>query len=214
MNTEPQSSKSTLAQPPVAQVLPTITAVVTHKVNDYDAWKQVFDQHAATRRDAGVIGSHINRSVDDPNLLSIYLAATDRAKLEGFFASEDLKSTMMKAGVAGPPTITLMTPVEDHTQKRDPLFGMIAIHPVADFDAWKEVYDEVDEARQAAGIIGHAVNRGADDANLVVVYHQAESLEALQAFASSDELKGAMQRAGVSAPPTILFFQGAGWGTN
>jgi hypothetical protein len=48
----------------------------------------------------------------------------------------------------------------------------------------------------------------------VIVYHQAETLEALQAFADSDKLKGAMQRAGVSGPPKFTFFKGAGWGDN
>jgi quinol monooxygenase YgiN len=210
MNTDTQ--KDSPIQAPVA--MPTIGAVVTHRVSDYETWKRAFDEHATTRRAAGLITSHINRSVDDPNLLSVYLAGTDRAQLEAFFASEDLKATMKNAGVEGPPTITLIKPVEDNTQKRDPLFGMIAIHPVADYDAWKKVYDEVDSVRRDFGVVGHAVNRGADDENLVIVYHQAESLEALQSFATSAELKGAMQRAGVAAPPTILFFEGAGWAAN
>lgn len=212
MNTETQNK--TPDQPPVHVLTPTVTAVVTHRVKDYETWKRAFDQHAETRRAAGIIRHHINRDVDDPNLLSVYLAGTDRAKLEGFFASEDLKSTMAKAGVEGPPTITLMTPIEDKTEKRDPLYGLILIHPVADFDAWKKVYDEVEGVRRGGGIIGHAVNRSLADPNVVIVFHQAESIEALRAFTASDELKSAMQRAGVSGPPKFMYQIGAGWGDN
>jgi len=211
MNIETQKNENRGSNTPVATTLPTVTAVVTHRVEDYDLWKRAFDRHAEARRAAGIVRSHINRSADDPNLLSVYLAGTDRAKLEAFFASDDLRATMSKAGVAGPPTITLMKPVEDRTDKRDPLYGMIAIHPVADFAAWKKVYDEVDSVRIAGGIVGHAVNRSASDPNLVIVYHQAETLEALQAFADSKELKGAMGRAGVSGAPSFSFFVGAGW---
>lgn len=212
MSTEPQN---TTADPqPVQVATPTVAAVVNHRVKDYDAWKRAFDQHADARRAAGIVSHHINRDVDDPNLLSIYLAGTDRAKLEAFFASEDLKATMANAGVEGPPTITLMTPVEDKTQKRDPLYGVIVIHPVADFDAWKKVYDEVDGIRRDAGIVGQAVNRSLADPNLVIVYHQAESIEALRAFTASDKLKSAMQRAGVAGPPKFMYEIGAGWGAN
>lgn len=211
MNLDTHNAKNASPQPPTATTTPTVTAVVVHQVEDYDAWKPVFDQHAETRRQAGIIASHINRSVDDPNLLSVYLAGTSRAKLEAFFASDDLKSTMAKAGVAGAPIITIMEPVEDQAVKRDPLYGMIVIHPVADFDAWKQVYDEVEPIRRAGGVIGHAVNRSLADRNLVIVYHQAETLEALRAFSDSAELKSAMQRAGVSGPPKFTYHVGAGW---
>jgi quinol monooxygenase YgiN len=210
MNTQTDTQTQNSSNP--ALMAPTVTAVVTHRVADYDAWKAAFDQHAEARRSAGVIAHHINRDTDDPNLVSIYLAGADRSKLEAFFGSDDLKSTMANAGVEGAPTITLMEPVEDQTQKRDPLYGMIVVHPVADFDSWKKVYDQVDALRREHGIIGHAVNRSIADSNLVIVYHQAETLEALRAFASSPELENAMESAGVAGPPKFSFHVGAGWG--
>jgi quinol monooxygenase YgiN len=218
-NEEPpmQTSKTvdnTSAPTPVPAQRPTITAIVTHRVSDYATWKAAFDADAGARREAGIVGSHINRSVDDPNLLSVYLAATDAAKLDAFFHSDRLKETMSKAGVEGPPTITLMTPVEDKTVKSDPVYGMIVVHPVADFDAWKKVYDQLDDLRQKGGIIGAAVNRDANDPNRVIVFHQAKTLEALKAFAESPDLKAAMQRGGVAGPPTFQFVVGGGWAAN
>ncbi len=71
--------------------------------------------------------------------------------------------------------------------------------------------DEHDAARKQAGIIGYAVNRRADKPNTVVVYLQAESLDQLKAFASSPDLKAAMQKAGVVGAPQINFVQGQDW---
>ncbi len=213
MQTQTDNSKAPSTKAPTITA-PVVAAVVNHRVTDFDTWKAAFDAHAGARAEAGIVSSHINRSVDDPNQLSVYLAGSDAAKFEAFFTSPELKSAMSEAGVEGPPTITMLRPIEDHSQKRDPLFGMIVVHPVADYAAWKKVYDEVAGLRQERGIVGAAVNQALGDANLVIVYHQAESLEALQGFVGSDELKEAMGRAGVSAPPKIMFFEGAGWAAN
>lgn len=213
MNTQTQSSSNKSAQPPVAGAAPTVAAVVTHEVKDFDIWKRQFDAHAPARRAAGIVRFHINRSIDNPNLLSVYLAGTDRSKLEAFFSSDDLRSTMANAGVLGAPTIKLMKPIEDQTNN-SAAYGVIIAHKVADFDAWKRVYDEVDGLRRDLGIVGHAVNQSADDPNLVIILHQADKLETLQAFAASDELKAAMKRAGVATPPTFDYCTDGGWGDN
>lgn len=192
---------------------PAIAAIVTHEVTDYAAWKKVFDEHANTRIGAGIVGTHINRSAENPNLISIYLAASDAARLRAFLASEDLKATMQRAGVKGPPSIALVTPVENMTVKDRPLAGAIVKHRVADYDLWKKVFDAHAGARTQAGIVGHAVNRVVDDPNLVVVYVQATSVDQLRAFASSADLEHTMEKAGVQGPPQIAFVQGADWGS-
>jgi len=190
---------------------PTTAAVVTHKVADYAAWKKVFDEHEGARRAAGIVAHHINRSAADPNLLSVYLAASDAGRLAAFFADADLAATMKRAGVVGPPTIVRITPVEDLTVKRDPLPGAIVVHDVADFAAWKTAFDGHGETRARAGIIGAAVNRVIDQPNRVVVYLQADRAEALQAFIDSPDLEQTMQKAGVVGAPTITLVTGDGW---
>ena len=44
---------------------------VTHHVRDYEAWKQVFDEHRAVREQYGATGHVIYRSLDDPNLVTV-----------------------------------------------------------------------------------------------------------------------------------------------
>ncbi len=51
------------------------------------------------------------------------------------------------------------------------------------------------------------MNQSLDDPNQVVVYHQAETEDALARFSQSAELKAAMQAGGVSAPPQVRFLR-------
>ena len=94
--------------------------------------------------------------------------------------------------MTGPPHIVDLTPVEDLTCKDRPLAGLIIRHEVRDYAAWKQAFDGHGDARANAGVIGHAVSRSVRNPNVVVVYLQAESLEALRAFAAAPELKAVM----------------------
>jgi len=193
--------------------LPVAAVVINHDVEDYAAWKRAFDRHAAVRREAGIFAAHVNQDADNPNRLSVYLAAADRAKLAAFIGDIALMATMREAGVTGPPYIIDLTPVEDLTRKDRPLAGLIIRHEVRDYALWKQAFDRHGEVRAKAGVIGHAVSRSARDPNVVVIYLQAESLEALRAFAAAPELKAAMQTAGVVGAPELSFVRGAEWQT-
>jgi quinol monooxygenase YgiN len=188
----------------------TAAAVITHKVKDYGAWRVGFDAHASERKKAGIIGHHVNRAADDPNTLSVYLAARSQDALRAFAASPSLKEAMQGAGVVSEPVFVPLLPQEDRTVRK-PGAGAIVVHDVADYATWKQVFDQHDAIRKEGGIIGYAVNRRADKPNTVVVYLQAKSLDALKAFASSEDLKATMQRAGVVGAPHVSFVEGQDW---
>jgi hypothetical protein len=209
----PTNPKETIMQTQAnaATQLPVAAAVVTHAVESYDTWKRAFDSHAGARRSAGITATHVNRHAENPNLVSVYMAGTDAAKLTAFLSSPDLAAVMLGAGVKGPPHIAAITPVEDLTVKDRPLAGAIVRHEVRDYAAWKRGFDGHAEARARAGIIGHAVNRSAEKPNVVVVYLQAESLDPLRAFASSPDLKQVMQACGVIGAPDVTFANGGAW---
>jgi hypothetical protein len=185
--------------------LPPLAVLVTHTVGNFDLWKHAFDGHQAARKAAGVLGHHINFGAD--NSVSVYLPATDRAALAAFMSSPDLKATMKDAGIVGAPQVTWMKPMEDSHIGDRALASMLVTHPVASYSAWKKIYDSVDALRRDAGIVGAAVNQGLDDENQIVVYHQAETEDALVRFSQSAELKAAMQAGGVTAPPQIRFLR-------
>ncbi len=72
---------------------PSAALILTHEVADFGTWKSAFDGHEEARRAAGVLGHHINRHVDNPNLLSVYLAVSDVEPAKAFAASDDLRQT-------------------------------------------------------------------------------------------------------------------------
>jgi quinol monooxygenase YgiN len=80
---------------------------------------------------------------------------------------------------------------------------MIIRHPVADYAAWRSVYDSVEGLRQRHGCFGAEVLVDPNDKQDVFVLHRFPTIEQAQAFGASDELRDAMQRAGVAGPPRI-----------
>ena len=70
-------------------------------------------------------------------------------------------------------------------------------HHVADYDAWRKVYDSVADLQRAGGVVEEAVYRGAEDANDVLVLHRFGSADQARAFFENAELRAAMEQAGV-----------------
>ena len=76
---------------------------------------------------------------------------------------------------------------------------------VADYEAWREVYDDFYGERVAMGVMGDAAFQLVDDPNDVTVWHDFETAEVARPFASSDALRNVMQRAGVQGEPQLWF---------
>jgi hypothetical protein len=192
------------------QSLPPAAVVIRIRVADFDAWLPAFDSHQDIRRGAGILGHHINRAENDPNDISLYMALSDIEKAKAFAASDDLRERMQESGVISAPEITYMTPVREALVWDRELPAFILSHSVADFDQWLIGYDEAAELQAAKGIIGHAANRSIDDPSLAIIYHQAESFDALRAFLADEELQAKMKHAGVVSAPDVHFVTG-GW---
>ena len=84
-----------------------------------------------------------------------------------------------------------------------PPVAVLVAHRVADYDAWKKVFDDHLPARKEAGCLGHHINRGADDPNMVYVYCPATDAGKARAFLDSADLVEVMKNAGVEGPPTV-----------
>ena len=181
--------------------------LAAHHVADYDTWKKAFDAHAQARVDAGCLGHEVYRDADDPGLIHVWLPGTSAERLQEFAASPDLRESMERAGVQGPPSITFVRPRLVDVDPAAGSAGMIASHAVQDYESWRAAYDALDEHRRGVGITGHAVYQVVGEPDRVVVYHQAESLETLREFVASATLAEAMQKAGVVGPPDIRFVQ-------
>lgn len=187
--------------------LPPVAAYIVHPVADYDRWKQGFDDHRPAREAAGFTGHLVGRDVEDPDLVHVYLPATDEASVRAFIADPALAEVMKKAGVEGPPRIAVVKPMSEDYDPAEMLPGIVISHDVKDYNIWRLGYDQFDEARGEMGVVGDAVYQVAGKPNSVFVYHQAEDVETLRALVDSELLADVMRRAGVVGKPTIRFVQ-------
>jgi hypothetical protein len=86
-----------------------------------------------------------------------------------------------------------------------PPAALIISYQVADFDAWKAVFDDNKEGRIDNGFIGQHINRAEEDPNALAVYLAVGDTDAARAYAASDELRSLMAQAGVSSPPERMW---------
>ena len=71
-------------------------------------------------------------------------------------------------------------------------------HRVADFDAWKKVYDGFAPIQTDHDVHTHQVLRSIENPNDVTVTHTFDSREVARAFFTMPELKEAMSQGGVN----------------
>ena len=82
---------------------------------------------------------------------------------------------------------------------------MLIRHKVAEFEKWKQAYEDHRATRQAAGIKDLHLWRNAEDPNEVIVLFEASNVAKAKDFAGSPDLKEKMQAAGVQGMPDIVF---------
>jgi heme-degrading monooxygenase HmoA len=81
-------------------------------------------------------------------------------------------------------------------------------HKVEDYNRWKAAFDAHASAREAGGSTGtNYILRNVDNPNELVVVLEWDDLDRARQFAQSQELREAMQNAGVTGPPEVLFLK-------
>ncbi len=77
---------------------------------------------------------------------------------------------------------------------------VLIIHEVADYAAWKMIFDQAAAMRKNAGEIAYQLLRFENAANQIVHFSQWLSLENARRFFESAELVEIRKKAGVKAP--------------
>jgi heme-degrading monooxygenase HmoA len=80
---------------------------------------------------------------------------------------------------------------------------VLIIHEVADYPAWKAIFDQAATLRKAAGEISFQLLSEQRDATKIVHFSQWVSLDAARLFFESAEVAEIRQRAGVKSPDFI-----------
>jgi len=77
-------------------------------------------------------------------------------------------------------------------------------HQVADYDAWKKVFDSY--APLSRGALFYRINRGVDDPNTLLVVHGFRSTAEANAYRDDPVLKETMRGAGVTSAPRFEIY--------
>ena len=86
--------------------------LVIHKVEDYNKWKPVYDEHGAVRKANGSKGAFVFHNANDPNELVVITQWENLEKAKNFTEAEDLKLAMQKGGVKGQPAVYFLEEIE------------------------------------------------------------------------------------------------------
>ncbi len=195
------------AQADAQPQIPPSFVYIQHGVEDFDAWLPVYDAFGDERDAAGVVAMWVYRDLDDPSVVHALHGAADVATVRAFTQMPELASGMQEAGVVGEPRFDFMNIVME-TVPAEPVssqYNVLIKHEVADWDAWKQAYDEHAEARDAAGLTSRGIARDADNPNVVYINFAVSDLEAARAFVASEDLRSTMEAAGVVGQPEIYF---------
>ena len=84
-----------------------------------------------------------------------------------------------------------------------PPAAMIISYEVADFDAWKAVFDDNEQGRIDHGYLGHHINRGESDPNSLSIYLAVTDVDQTKAYVTSDDVKSLIEKAGATTAPEI-----------
>jgi hypothetical protein len=82
-----------------------IRMFVRHTVNDYNAWRKVYDAFADEQENAGVRSEAVYQSVDNPNDVTVLHDFVDIDAARAFVDSAMLREAMTSAGVQGQPQV-------------------------------------------------------------------------------------------------------------
>ena len=82
-------------------------------------------------------------------------------------------------------------------------------HKVSDYNRWKEVFDSHLAVRKRAGETGFRLFHNVEDPHDIVLLLDWQSTEEARKFMTSNELRDAMQKAGVVGAPDVQFLEDA-----
>ena len=114
---------------------------------------------------------------------------TETATIDSTTTTKDTTSTVTAPG-------TISTSAENM---------IIVRHKVADYAKWQISYDAHDSMRRASGLHNYVIGRGMADSNVILIAIKADDMAKAKAFSKSPSLKEAMQKGGVTSPPSMLF---------
>lgn len=83
----------------------TATLIVRHEVEDYSAWRTVYEGLDGLRAQYGCVGAEVMVDPADREDVYVLHRFPSLEQAQAFAGSDDLRTSMGRAGVSGPPRI-------------------------------------------------------------------------------------------------------------
>ena len=83
---------------------------------------------------------------------------------------------------------------------------LVIKHDLEDYDAWRAVYDSMDEVQRQWGVTAHSVHQFDGAPNTVLVQHEFATVAQARGFLTNREILSAMQRGGVKGEPRVEIY--------
>lgn len=176
---------------------------ISHEIADFSAWKPGFDDHISARKASGLNDIFVKQNINNTNSITAFFEVTDMKKAEAFLTDPKLKEAMEKAGVTSAPVITFYKAAVEFDAINTSALVTTVSHSVKDYSAWKAVYDTAGKMQKDAGVHDHLVLRSLGNENVITVLGTISSAAKFNEFMSNPDLKGAMEKAGVTSKPEV-----------
>ena len=85
-----------------------VLTIVRHPVEDYDAWRAVYETVEPLRQEYGCTAKSVWQDPANPNDVTVLHFWPSIAQAEGFAGAPALGEAMQRAGVAAPPRIDVV----------------------------------------------------------------------------------------------------------
>ena len=179
------------------------TAVsVTIFVNNFEDWLKAYKEYSDS--DARI---NLYVSPDDPNLVTYYELTKSHADAKEFFSSGVMKRNMKRAGVMDEPTITYFDLKYRNQLKSDKKYRVLVTHDVADYDAWKKVFDAGEQRRTENGFELRGIYVDSENPNMVGVFLATNDPEKTKVMIESESFKKILKEADVASKPTLTILK-------
>ncbi len=83
---------------------------ITHEVENYDNWREIYDDNDDIREKYGIRGGRVLQETDNSNMITV-LADGELEALKSFAGSTDLYEAMKASGVVGLPKTSYLEDV-------------------------------------------------------------------------------------------------------
>jgi len=181
--------------------------VITYSVQSVEQWQEIFNAEKSQRENLKILDLGNLTSDDNPREISSFFKVPDYEIGKEYAESSELKKQLEDMGTVGEPRILYMDILQMPQKTFPQQYRMMVTHKVKDYDHWKEVFDQHEAERRQAGLELVGIGKSHSDSLEISVMFAFDDMDAARIFASSDQLKQAMEESGVVSDPVLSWYQ-------